>query len=504
MFENEAKGSYGCYSQIGRTSVEKYNIIKQKDEILSELPKKIKFKDMFTPDDYQSPITQEEQIDVFRLYARDNQGNLRFFPRTQKAQPIIEEKVDKLKYHNKHLKEGNKRRKPTEPCCTRYNPNYDLVWPRTLIGPKWAILKGRNTKPLPFDEKDFYLQHNDILSGSKCFVNMKQQTQRCGFTGNNDIRIRNTKTFEPLQRTVTSQRYTELSENDSLDHYKNTNTNNTSYHNKSVITSSSPQLKQKRQQQQHNKALNAAPDFKSMISREERERVKGYKPFPVPLIKPNYSSVRERSLTMAIYDKPKNHQKRNLRPFQGIDPAMYFDPDKVIDKVNNHVNPVPPNFAAMTSRPNDNGPLPPWMLHMINRNVPYCITDHSLKMNNYKNGKMIAASTSFFPKKSFNRLVNLNLLKGEKYSNTKSVDMDENTLKQKELLQNNTKFYSSNFNDLIQGGSLGKFDNVTLKSIKREHRKNCADLEKYLIKFDNVQDNDDGDNGGDNCIKEMK
>ena len=92
MFENEAKGSYGCYSQIGRTSVEKYNIIKQKDEILSELPKKIKFKDMFTPDDYQSPITQEEQIDVFRLYARDNQGNLRFFPRTQKRNQSLKKR----------------------------------------------------------------------------------------------------------------------------------------------------------------------------------------------------------------------------------------------------------------------------------------------------------------------------------------------------------------------------------------------------------------------------
>ena len=486
MFENEAKGSYGCYSQVGRTSLEKYNIIKQKDEILSELPKKVKFKDMFTPDDdYQSAIAQEENIDVFRLYARDNHGNLRFFPRTQKVQPIIEEKVDKLKYHNQHLKEGNKRRKPTEPCCTRYNPNYDLVWPRTIIGPKWAILKGRNTKPLPFDEKDFYLQHNDILSGSKCFVNMKQQTQREGFTGssNVDMRIRNAKTFEPLQRTVMSQRYTEPSENDSIDnYYKHTNS---SYQNKSVVTSS-PHAKHKKQR----KAINA-PDFKSMISREERERIKGYKPFPVPLIKPNYSSVRERSLTMAIYDKPKKHQKRNLRPFQGIDPAMYFDPDKVIDKVNNHVNPVPPNFASMTSRPSDNGPLPPWMLHMINRNIPYCITDHSLKMNNYKNGKMIAASTSFFPKKSFNRLVNLNLLKGEKFSNAKSVDMDENTQKQKELLQHNTKFYNSNFNELIQGGSLNKFDNVTLKSIKREHKKNCADLEKYLIKFDNVlEDND--------------
>ena len=481
MFENEAKGSYGCYSQVGRTSLEKYNIIKQKDEILSELPKKVKFKDMFTPDDYQSPVAQEEQLDVFRLYVRDNLGNLRFFPRAQKAQPHVEEKVDKLKYHNKHLKEGNKRRKPTEPCCTRYNPNYDLVWPRTIIGPKWAILKGRNTKPLPFDEKDFYLQHNDILSGSKCFVNMKQQTQRGGFTGNTDMRIRNSKTFEPLQRTgMSSQRYTEPSENDdaySIDNYKNTSS---TYQNKSVLTS--PQAKHKK-----HKAINA-PDFKSMISREERERIKGYKPFPVPLIKPNYSSVRERSLTMAIYDKPKKHQKRNLRPFQGIDPAMYFDPDKVIDKVNNHVSPVPPNFASMTSRPSDNGPLPPWMIHMINRNIPYCITDHSLKMNNYKNAKMIAASTSFFPKKSFNRLVNLNLLRGEKFSGTKSVDMDENTQKQKELLQNNAKFYSSNFDELIQGGSLGKFDNVTLKSIKREHRKHCADLEKYLIRFDNVQD----------------
>jgi hypothetical protein len=37
MLENEAKGSFGAYSKIGRTSAQKYHVISHKDEILNNI-----------------------------------------------------------------------------------------------------------------------------------------------------------------------------------------------------------------------------------------------------------------------------------------------------------------------------------------------------------------------------------------------------------------------------------------------------------------------------------
>ena len=42
MFENEARGWHGCYSAIGRTSVETYQTVLNKDKILEEIPQKKK------------------------------------------------------------------------------------------------------------------------------------------------------------------------------------------------------------------------------------------------------------------------------------------------------------------------------------------------------------------------------------------------------------------------------------------------------------------------------
>ena len=41
--------------------------------------------------------------------------------------------------------------------------------------------------------------------------------------------------------------------------------------------------------------------------------------------------------------------------------AHDYDPDKIIEKVNNHKKPITPNFDMMTSRPTDDGPLPSYM-----------------------------------------------------------------------------------------------------------------------------------------------
>ncbi len=48
---NDAKGSNGMFSQIGKHSSEKYHILSKKEEIMSGLTKRLKIKDMFSSEE---------------------------------------------------------------------------------------------------------------------------------------------------------------------------------------------------------------------------------------------------------------------------------------------------------------------------------------------------------------------------------------------------------------------------------------------------------------------
>ena len=61
----------------------------------------------------------------------------------------------------------------------------------------------------------------------------------------------------------------------------------------------------------------------------------------------------------------------------------------------------------MISRPNKKGsPLPFYMQQVHDRSGIYLFTDKSLQLNKYSEGKYIPASSTFFPKKSFNNIIN--------------------------------------------------------------------------------------------------
>ena len=61
--------------------------------------------------------------------------------------------------------------------------------------------------------------------------------------------------------------------------------------------------------QANNNIKNNAPDFSKLLSREQREKIKGYKTNIIPYIVPNYSFVKERNVVMAIYKKKNNIKK---------------------------------------------------------------------------------------------------------------------------------------------------------------------------------------------------
>ena len=80
-------------------------------------------------------------------------------------------------------------------------------------------------------------------------------------------------------------------------------------------------------------------------------------------------------------------------------------------------------------------------------------------------------------KKSFNKIVNLNLLNSKAFL--------ENVLNKEGIshfLKNTLKFYRKNYKSLLKESLLNKFDNVTYKTIKPAIKPDL-DLEKFIEKI---------------------
>ena len=232
--------------------------------------------------------------------------------------------------------------------------------------------------------------------------------------------------------------------------------------------------------QANNNIKNNAPDFSKLLSREQREKIKGYKTNIIPYIVPNYSFVKERNVVMAIYKKENNIKKYKNKEFIRLDSSLNYNPDSFIDKCNNHLTPKVPRFKNMISRPNKKGsPLPFYMQQIHDRRSIDIITDKSLQLNQYKDGKYIPASNSFFPKKSFNNIINVG------FSNSKSFkenNNDEDIQSKKKQILNKLSLNHINYEELVKEGALRKFDNFSYKTILKEKKKTASI--KPIISFE--------------------
>ena len=230
------------------------------------------------------------------------------------------------------------------------------------------------------------------------------------------------------------------------------------------------------------KEIIKAPDFKQMISRENLQQLKDDKIPIVPYLLPNFSLIRDRPIMMVVYDRKYHKINRNKRDsLIRVDNTFYYDPNEVLTKINNYTNLHPPNFKMMSSRPDDDDPLPSYMKRIYSRNGCYDITQLSLKLNNYKNRGFAKIHSSFFPKKSFNKIVNLNLLKSKKFLNN-VIGEKKTFYRQFRGLGNSLKFYNKNYEEIIRDNLLEKFDNVTYKTIEKEHNKKIIELVNQIKK----------------------
>ncbi len=229
-----------------------------------------------------------------------------------------------------------------------------------------------------------------------------------------------------------------------------------------------------------------APNFKTIISREYLNKLEDKNKYLVPFFLPNFNQVRERTIMMVDYKDKKKRAKTPNKYFKGIEPFYFNNYNKYFSKFNNHQEIHSPNFKKMVSRPIDNNPLPSYMKKLFNRNAIYSINEQSLKMNNYSNGKFLQNFTDFFPKKSFNKIINLNLLNSDFFINKKIAEGIKNEDDKKynhDYLIKSMRFYRKNYDDLIKESELNKFDNITLKTIKKESVLKQEEIECFFKNY---------------------
>lgn len=205
MFENGAKGWHGSYSIIGKNSAEKYPMILLKDKILKNQFLKKQIKTYFSTVDEPETITEEgEDIfsKVFKLKNKTKSKKL-----NEICEYITKEKVpEKYKYHQLHhmeLHHYNELMQNRKDYSSNlmYSPKKDYVFERTVTGPSWNILTGRekgyfDRKKDYLDNIDFYLNHNNPNKNKTGIILMDKQIERKNLPISNDLRIRINESFE--------------------------------------------------------------------------------------------------------------------------------------------------------------------------------------------------------------------------------------------------------------------------------------------------------------------
>ena len=543
MFENETKGWYGSYSLAGRRSAEKFNNIIHKNEILRGENKKMKVPDMFAPDELK-PNNLNEKFDLFKIYSLDGKSLKKQI--RQKYNDEEDTKSQKslkkfsLFFHNRHCSLDNKKLVTSfHPGCTRYNPNYVYIWPKLITGIKWEDQLGRKQKKIQKDNRDFIINNLEnydkyvMNSGFvKCFVKMNSRKKKKLYLKksintrnklNNIIQKRISKTTKNFYMPNISSERTKMNTKDTnIPKNKNThinnftdvnfsfdisNTNNPQYNsntfgkthknfftdskllksnnNEKNINLESTHEEENISQLANMKIHNPTPDFAKFSSREKK--VKRHQMENVCYICPKYNFVQERSLTMAVYKKEKPTKNFKQKPFEGMIMGLDYDPDKVIEKYNNHKTLKVPLFKNMTSRPNKAGsPLPSYMQKVHDRSALYLTTDKSLKLNNFAKGKYIPASNSFFPKKSYNKIINVKMISSNLF---KKKNLDEDIQNKKNQVLKILDLEGANYEELKTEGALDKFDNFCYKTILRKKPK--ENFKKILISFESKENEEE-------------
>ena len=207
------------------------------------------------------------------------------------------------------------------------------------------------------------------------------------------------------------------------------------------------------------------PEFDKIIPREYYDNLADNGLALIPFSINNYTQVYERPLSVVVY-KRKPIFKKKIKHFKGMEIDQYLNTQSNHYIRNKCYVPI---FNKMNTRPYDDGtPLPVFMKGVVSRDACNITTDISLKMNYFADGKYRGNFNTFLPKKSYNKIINLNLMNSKAFidylliNKKKAYENSDNIIK-------SLKFYKKNFKDLLKETSSSKFDNITFKTIKKKY-----------------------------------
>ena len=475
MFENNAKGWHGSYSKVGRDSAEKYPMVMLKDKLLSNKIKKYKIKDYFSADD-DIDIEIEKTMrdygeDIFsQTYQRKNERRERF--KNVCALRTAETMSDDYKYHQIHhkgLHDYNliiKGQKKYQANSSVNLPKDDLTTKRIITGPQWGLLTGRRNKPNKKNlDIDFYNIENKYKKNQNIF-SMVKQTKRGNLPTSYDLRIRIEEPFNKKEN---------LKKKDKISPIKVSKTE--------IIE---VPKEEKNKMTFNEKKENHSLSFAKNISREKYYFLTRDRNEIRPFFIPNYKFVEPRSITTVLYNQ-KNSEQSPIKRKIGIESNLLFDPYKSINKVNNHKSGNAPNLRVMEGRDIDNNKngeiyLPGYMSKIHDRNSLEVLTRKTLQMNNYINGEMKNYFSSF-DKKSFNSIINYNLLKNGRDDDNFKLGKISKKMNINEKIKGLMEFYSKNLDDENKLFSLKKIDGITFKSFNKKIELNGKEKKIFNLRF---------------------
>ena len=544
MFENNAKGWYGSYSIIGRNLVQRFALILKKDEIISGNLKKAFYGDYFTTEENQldeEVDNKKNKIDIFsEEYDKLKEEKLKkeneekMVKNANLCTHLCLAEKERYKFHQQHHKELDRnlrliKRKDLKNLVS-YHPRMDFIWKRTITGPKWKLLKGRNSihinnNKVKDSEKIKEKIKNNINQPNNFLVKynfksipMYKQTRRGSLPITYDSRIRTDVPFVPKNIIIdekgsnkfsnnkknkkfnqnkfaktmdkieplntlsnSSKKYLKTYNNFHNDHSQNSETPkkryNTSY-TKSSVFSHTLKLKKSNSSNKKNPLIkildkdtfNRTIDFSKTLPRNLNVFVqKKIDETTPPFSTPSYKLTEPRCISMVSYN---NSVRDKIIPkkFMGIDPELFIQPDKALEHANNHKKSSAPSFDIMSGRNQKDGPLPAYMINVWDRRSIETMTEKGLKMNYYSNSEFYNGNYSMFkPKKSYNKMINYTIMKNDNDKIDEELKNINEEVFGNEKLKKLIEKYSSDDKDNTNNQPY--FDAISLKSFKRERKK---------------------------------
>ena len=511
MFESDTKGWHGSYSLMGKISAESFPMVLNKEKILKGLYKPKKIKDYFSTEE-DINIVDEIQSDEEDIFNPKYKPPIIIKKRRLKiCEPNTKREIpEEYKYHHLNHKDMYNLNKilktQSKQSSSVYDPKKEYVWARTLSGPQWNCLSGREKGGLfsiknieiNINEKkdennnkndNLYKEKKDINKGIKTMnnfyipnkgIDMNKFGKRTTIKTYYDLRIRDFKPFmkkigKKTLRVKNILKNLAIQAKNKLKNKKHLNLDldileesNSSYSDSSENINSKSKKKNKLKKnlkKYHTSKMHFHTiNFAKVLSREKYYKKSRNEEGIRPFFSPKYTLVEPRSLTMVTYNK-KSKGKPIIKRLEGVNNNLYFDIDKILNKVNNHrENKVIKFKNSLEKYRNDKLPL--HMNNLYNRASLESITDKGLEMNNFFSSERKSDYSTFCKKKSYNKIINYSLLRNEKRKGFFGLEKYAKTLWNKNRVNNYMEFYLKNLDEDKVQYTGKKFDSITLKSIE--------------------------------------